>query len=380
MHVDGATALHVGGEEGVDIDPGSYPALRFEVVLVPNAANSLSMAVLLPPLNPVNERAYSTTEDTILTVEGLEGLEVLVTAGSMLIGGAPAPDGTPIMLNQVQHDGVPMPIPDGAAPPFAWTLQPAGATFDPPIQIKYPNMSRLPAGGTAYFLSFDHDTERFEIVSSSRVTDDGRFIVSDPGSGLTKSGWGCNCPPYSVTGACDRDGNGDSGGSENENHENQCEGGGENTPSKECEKCGKEASEAKVEGEPVYLFSGEWYDDFVDLRINLSSAAAKYATFVHELAHLYCGHLGTPNDEWWPSRTGLSHVEVEFEAESVAYILCKRLGIKTTSDMYLSSFLESQRDVPNISLERMLKAAGLIEQMGKRRLPPRKEKRVVRLR
>ena len=60
----------------------------------------------------------------------------------------------------------------------------------------------------------------------------------------------------------------------------------------------------------------------------------------------------------------------------MAYILCKRLRIKTTSDMYLSSFLKSERDVPNISLERMLKAAGLIEQMGKRRLPPRKEKKV----
>jgi hypothetical protein len=31
------------------------------------------------------------------------------------------------------------------------------------------------------------------------------------------------------------------------------------------------------------------------LNANLS-AEARYATLVHELAHLYCGHLGTPND------------------------------------------------------------------------------------
>jgi formylglycine-generating enzyme required for sulfatase activity len=98
-----------------------------------------------------------------------------------------------------------MPMPDGAAPPFAWTLQPAGATFDPPITIEYPNMSGLAPGAVAYFLSFDHDTGRFEIVASGHVTEDGSTIVTDPGVGLTLAGWGCNCPPYSVTGDCEND-------------------------------------------------------------------------------------------------------------------------------------------------------------------------------
>jgi len=105
-------------------------------------------------------------------------------------------------LNQVHHDDIPMPMPDGASPPFAWTLQPAGSTFDPPIRIEYPNMSGLPAGAIAYFLSFNHDTERFEIVASGHVLKDGSKIVSDPGVGLSLAGWGCNCPPYSVTGGC----------------------------------------------------------------------------------------------------------------------------------------------------------------------------------
>ena len=110
----------------------------------------------------------------------------------------------PISLNQVHHDQIPMPIPDGASPPFAWTLQPGGAVFDPPIEIEYPNMSGLPAGSIAYFLSFNHDTERFEIISSGHVQADGATIVTDPGSGLTLAGWGCNCPPYSVTGECEK--------------------------------------------------------------------------------------------------------------------------------------------------------------------------------
>ena len=32
------------------------------------------------------------------------------------------------------------------------------------------------------------------------------------------------------------------------------------------------------------------------------SVETKYATLVHELAHLYCGHLGTPNEKWWQDR------------------------------------------------------------------------------
>ena len=43
------------------------------------------------------------------------------------------------------------------------------------------------------------------------------------------------------------------------------------------------------------------------------SAEASYATLVHELAHLYCGHLGTPNVSWWPDRRTLSKADREFE-------------------------------------------------------------------
>jgi hypothetical protein len=62
------------------------------------------------------------------------------------------------------------------------------------------------------------------------------------------------------------------------------------------------------------------------------SAEARYGTLVHELAHLYCGHLGRPNGRWWPDRRNLSHAVREFEAESVSYLVCVRLGIDIASD------------------------------------------------
>lgn len=201
LHVEGRSATTLGG---VGIPAGSFPDLEFEVTVVDAAVNIMPMPVLLPQLNPRNERIYDGISETILTVEGIDGLEMRVAPGSMtLADGTPAPPGTVIALNQVHVDKIPMPMTDGASPPFAWTLQPAGATFDPPISIQYPNMSGLPPGAIAYFLTFDHDTAQFEIVSSATVSTDGAFINSDPGSGLTLAGWGCNCPPYFVSQDCE---------------------------------------------------------------------------------------------------------------------------------------------------------------------------------
>jgi hypothetical protein len=105
------------------------------------------------------------------------------------------------------------------------------------------------------------------------------------------------------------------------------------------------------------------------------STEARYATLVHELAHLYCGHLGTPNPKckWWPDRRRLGDREEEFEAESVAFLVCARLGLNCASDAYLSGYLKENADTPSISLECVMKTAGLIEQMGRERLRLRKE-------
>src|SRR5713226_7908230 len=102
------------------------------------------------------------------------------------------------------------------------------------------------------------------------------------------------------------------------------------------------------------------------------SAEARYGTLVHELAHLYCGHLGTPNGRWWPDRKNLSQVAQEFEAESVSYLVCARLGIDTASDEYLAGYVRRCPVAPAISLDRVMKSVGLLEQMGRATLGLRK--------
>lgn len=125
-------------------------------------------------------------------------------------------------------------------------------------------------------------------------------------------------------------------------------------------------------GNPIFVDVAVKYGLLVNKNLG---RAAQYATIVHELAHLYCGHLGTPDKKWkwWPDRTGLSTEVSEFEAESTAHLVCGRLGIDCRADSYLSWYLGKYSEVPPISLECVMKAAGLIEQMGRGRLPLRKD-------
>ena len=103
------------------------------------------------------------------------------------------------------------------------------------------------------------------------------------------------------------------------------------------------------------------------------SREEQYSTLVHELAHLYCGHLGTPNPNWWPDRRGLQVNNREFEAESVCYLVCQRLGIDNPSEKYLAGYMGKNKEVPPISLECVMAASGLIEKMGRERLGLRKK-------
>jgi hypothetical protein len=126
----------------------------------------------------------------------------------------------------------------------------------------------------------------------------------------------------------------------------------------------------RLRPEPEYVQVSRRYNLIINSNL---SREARYATLVHELAHLYCGHLGTPNPAWWPDRRGLELSVCEFEAESVCYLVCARRGISTPSDQYLAGYLEANARIPAISFDRVMKSAGLIEDMAEGRIPPRKE-------
>ena len=100
---------------------------------------------------------------------------------------------------------------------------------------------------------------------------------------------------------------------------------------------------------------------------------AKFSTIVHELGHAYCGHLGTPDEKWWTDRHGLGNSEYEFEAESVCWLVCERMGIKNPSAGYLRGYLDNNGEIPDVSIDTVLKAVGMIEALIWGRKEPRKE-------
>lgn len=281
LHVEGSTIDSVGGApRPTDV---RYPNLGFVTLVVPGGANALSAPILLPPLSTVNDRVFDGGQagDLELTCAGIDGLKMKVKAGTTIT----LPDGSQVgpndpgqivlSINQVHHDSVPMPMPDGVAPPFAWTFQPGGLHFEPPVEIEYPNMTGLPAGGVANFLSFNHETNKFEIVASGCVSADGSTIVSDPGVGISISGWGCNCPPYSVTGTCESDGSDDGdddgcSGADCDQEPGNCAGGGAGSDDDKCSNA-KGSSQGGSCGngqtDPVNLFCGEFVWEEEDLRI-----------------------------------------------------------------------------------------------------------------
>ncbi len=124
--------------------------------------------------------------------------------------------------------------------------------------------------------------------------------------------------------------------------------------------------------------------DYVDgkfesylMEINTNhTAQVKFSTLIHELAHLLCGHLGihSKNDSW-RKRNNLSLSQVEFEAESVSYIICQRFGIRSNAEEYLSGYMGEHSVIPDISIDTILHVAGAIENAVKG-ITPAKTKQV----
>ncbi|MCC6694835.1 MAG: ImmA/IrrE family metallo-endopeptidase [Candidatus Hydrogenedentes bacterium] len=95
-------------------------------------------------------------------------------------------------------------------------------------------------------------------------------------------------------------------------------------------------------------------------------------TLVHELGHIFCGHLGETKAGFWPDRDSLDLDVREFEAETVAYLFTERLNLDIGSEKYLSGYLTREEELPEFSLDAILKAVGKIEAMCQDRFRPRK--------
>jgi len=90
-------------------------------------------------------------------------------------------------------------------------------------------------------------------------------------------------------------------------------------------------------------------------------AGARFATLAHELGHVYCGHLGAHPEGFWPDRYGILNLaQREMEAEAVAFLVCKRLGLETRSAQYLNGHANSENLIA-VSKRLIIEATNKIE-------------------
>ncbi len=170
-----------------------WPSLHFEAYVVKGQDNQLPHPVYLPPLLTSEAKVVGGNEDVILKIPGIEGFQMKVKANSVTF-----PDGSKVgtlVVSPVTADRLPMAPPAGGAT-FglpAWTIQPAGTRFDPPIEVMLPNASAKPPGDNLPIVQWDHDLGQYVPMGRATVSEDGAVMVTDAGSGITKAGWGGLC-------------------------------------------------------------------------------------------------------------------------------------------------------------------------------------------
>lgn len=221
--------------------------------------------VHLPLIQQGSLQPVSETEDTVITFPDavladypeLDGVSLTVPAGSLY-----ADDGTSggmVGIAPVDPNRLPGTLPPELQFPLVITVQTDGATnFDQPVPICFPNLPNpetgeiLQPGEKTALWSFNHDTGRFEIAGSMTVTTDGSLVCSDPGVGILAPGWhGVNLGTPVNGGQILDD-------SATATDSPQLEAANQEGPIPEA---------ANNAIDPVYLFSGEFHEEVVDLRI-----------------------------------------------------------------------------------------------------------------
>ncbi|MBU1179726.1 hypothetical protein KJ885_02180 [Patescibacteria group bacterium] len=107
------------------------------------------------------------------------------------------------------------------------------------------------------------------------------------------------------------------------------------------------------------------------------SSIEAYGLLCHEIAHILLGHLGQvalPPKKEDEKRKEIvkyrqdipKHIK-ELEAELVAWIVFNSLGIDKNSESYIAGWLNNQNDISGMSMSDILRVAGKIQDMGRRR-------------
>lgn len=107
------------------------------------------------------------------------------------------------------------------------------------------------------------------------------------------------------------------------------------------------------------------YHNYFNISVNMyAEGTEELSLIIHELGHLFCQHIKCL---WWYKRDP-DKIDKEFEAETVSYLVCQRLGFYTNSIEYLADYVEANEEIPNIDINCVFEAVDIIEKMVKQNL------------
>ncbi|MCC6234253.1 MAG: hypothetical protein IT580_16535, partial [Verrucomicrobiales bacterium] len=197
--VDGRTAADSAWPNGA-----YYPVVSKLWDAVPGATNQVNDTgeIFLPRIGAGALVPVSTTAETEIRFPAevlrqnpaLEGVSLRVPPNTLysdagLRGGR-------VGMAAVAPDRLPEPLPPGLELPLVITIQTDGPqNFSLPVPVRFPNLPDpatgllAPPGSKSALWSFNHDTGHWEIQGPMTVTDDGRFVETDPGVGVRQPGW-----------------------------------------------------------------------------------------------------------------------------------------------------------------------------------------------
>ena len=204
----GSFFVHINGHTVTDLNAGIrfpdmayYPTVgkKWESV----AGEEINVGEIYLPLIQANTlKSASMEQETIVDFSQdfieenpeFDGVRLMVPPDSLFSDDGSR--GGMIGIAPVDPDRLPGALPDTLPIPVVITIQTDGATnFENPVPACFPNLpdpdtgETLPAGAKSALWSFNHDTGRFEIVGPATVTEDGDLVCTDPGVGILAPGW-----------------------------------------------------------------------------------------------------------------------------------------------------------------------------------------------
>ncbi len=129
----------------------------------------------------------------------------------------------------------------------------------------------------------------------------------------------------------------------------------------------------KVSFKPLSFFNAGYVTTIFKGKLEIAlkkgmSYEQNLAVLIHELSHLFLGHTGhlflrQKNKEIKLMQRKLTRSAEELEAETISFLICKKLGLETKAAEYLAGYITCDEDLENFSHELVIKVSDKIEEL-----------------